>query len=842
MSLLLSKRLARSLWRSKLRLFTVILLIMMGVTAGISFGGYAHNVENLYDVIYADDDEGVNLPDAWIILPSGTWSAAEADGLCDAISDGWSEAGSGLDVCEPRLVLDGVMFHVDVEGEEAMISSVWHGTDEGLTDKVWIPDHECCGGRIAGAENEIVIDRHVAKHLEIVIGDSVEIGAGHGRLVFEVVGIGFHSNHLWFTPDGSIFPPKEGTFATGYLSAAGLERLAALDEGASNYILIDVQDTPAFDLPDTDEDEGVDEMTPILEYLSGTMVDNGAESAAVRDRGGMPSIELLRADLNGAKKSILPMTIMLTLVAGITIALSLHRLISSQAREIAILRTLGIPSSSILIGYIIAPLVIGAIGVLLGLFFAFLWGVRGMLDVYENIIQIPILTEQVPPELVLEISLLTMLVVFIAGIQPAWKASRLQPLEVLGGEHQIRLGSRWMQRLTARFPATIGPIIRSSLRKPVRRWMQRLTARLPATIGLIIRSSLRKPVRLGVTFFAVGLSMLIFGSVIMMNASMAETMIGGLDTTQQWDVTAYTMPGGEAEIVEWAEANGTGHELLIEFPGGYPDDSKVYVALGLDTLTQTDSEAMRLVNLLEGRLPSQGEANPEVLIDEGMASILGWEVGDSQILKFGSEEVEVEVVGISRELMRTITFHRADLAPILGIEATGVYLSVADDTDISGLGDISLTVVVKDDVVEGFTDLMNKQSQMLDLFIFIGIGMAAAVLLNTLLMNLAERDSDLATLRVLGASRRRLALMLLGEHIAIGLVGGILGAIMAIYGAVAFAKAFSQWAFYFVIEVDPYVASGLVAVVVAISIAITPIGIWRIHRMDLVDMTKGFSS
>ena len=815
MSMLLTKRLARSLWRSKLRLFTVILLIMMGVTAGISFGGYAHNVENLYDVIYADDDEGVNLPDAWIILPSGTWSAAEADGLCDAISDGWSEAGSGLDVCEPRLVLDGVMFHVDVEGEEAMISSVWHGTDEGLTDKVWIPDHECCGGRIAAAENEIVIDRHVAKHLEIEIGDSVEIGSGHGRLVFEVVGIGFHSNHLWFTPDGSIFPPKEGTFATGYLSAAGLERLAALDEGAANYILIDVQDTPAFDLPDTDEDEGVDEMTPILEYLSGTMVDNGAESAAVRDRGGMPSIELLRADLNGAKKSILPMTIMLTLVAGITIALSLHRLISSQAREIAILRTLGIPSSSILIGYIIAPLVIGAIGVLLGLFFAFLWGVRGMLDVYENIIQIPILTEQVPSELVLEISLLTMLVVFIAGIQPAWKASRLQPLEVLGGEHQIRLGSRWLQRLTAR---------------------------LPATIGLIIRSSLRKPVRLGVTFFAVGLSMLIFGSVIMMNASMAETMIGGLDTTQQWDVTAYTMPGGEAEIVEWAEANGAGHELLIEFPGGYPDDSKVYVALGLDTLTQTDSEAMRLVNLLEGRLPSQGEANPEVLIDEGMASILGWEVGDSQILKFGSEEVEVEVVGISRELMRTITFHRADLAPILGIEATGVYLSVADGTDISGLGDISLTVVVKDDVVEGFTDLMNKQSQMLDLFIFIGIGIAAAVLLNTLLMNLAERDSDLATLRVLGASRRRLALMLLGEHIAIGLVGGILGAIMAIYGAVAFAKAFSQWAFYFVIEVDPYVASGLVAVVVAISIAITPIGIWRIHRMDLVDMAKGFSS
>ena len=41
MSMLLTKRLARSLWRTKLRLSAVIFMVAVGVFAGISFGSYA---------------------------------------------------------------------------------------------------------------------------------------------------------------------------------------------------------------------------------------------------------------------------------------------------------------------------------------------------------------------------------------------------------------------------------------------------------------------------------------------------------------------------------------------------------------------------------------------------------------------------------------------------------------------------------------------------------------------------------------------------------------------------------------------------------------------------------
>ena len=71
MSFLLTKRLARSLWRTKIRLIAVILMVVIGVLGGISMGGYATNVAVLYDNIYEDDEEGVNLPDIWVNLPGG---------------------------------------------------------------------------------------------------------------------------------------------------------------------------------------------------------------------------------------------------------------------------------------------------------------------------------------------------------------------------------------------------------------------------------------------------------------------------------------------------------------------------------------------------------------------------------------------------------------------------------------------------------------------------------------------------------------------------------------------------------------------------------------------------
>ena len=101
MSMLLTKRLARSLWRTKLRLSAVVFMVAVGVFAGISFGSYANAATTLYDEIY-DGEEGVNLADVWIENPTGVWNNSATESICDSIVTQWPETDYPIERCEAK--------------------------------------------------------------------------------------------------------------------------------------------------------------------------------------------------------------------------------------------------------------------------------------------------------------------------------------------------------------------------------------------------------------------------------------------------------------------------------------------------------------------------------------------------------------------------------------------------------------------------------------------------------------------------------------------------------------------------------------------------------------------
>ena len=810
MSTLLTKRLARSLWRTKLRLYSVILMIAVGVFAGISFGTYANSTQTLYDNIYADDEDGVNLPDIWVENSAATWDGTTATSLCQTISEQWPDTSMPLETCEPRMVIDGLMFHND-EGEEKLIPAVWHGIDEGRVDRVWMPENDCCSGRLASAEDEIVLDEHAASGMEIGIGDTVSIGAGHGRMNFTVVGIGYHSQHLYFSQMGSILPADPGTFATGYLSDTGIERLANLSAGSANLLLLDVVGSPEYDLQSTEEVEG-ERLSEIISSVRDTMMTVDDASFIAYDRSGVDSVEFLRADAEGASKSYPIITGMIAMVAGITIFLSLQRLIQSQAREIAILRTLGIPKSAIMPGFILAPIAIGLIGSSIGIILGSAFGGPAMVSMYEDILGIPAIGFHTDASLIMQNFVIAMGVVIIAGIKPALDASRMQPLEILRGQHEVRLSSRGIQRLTSR---------------------------LPTTVGLTIRSSMRKPMRLIFTFFAVGLSMLIFGTMSLMMDSMGEVF--GVDG-QNWDAQVNVPFGGEDAVIGWAEENGAGHESMLVFPGNAEGDTRQFLAYGLDVIS-TGDDAMLPLNLLEGALPVAGVTTTQVLVDEGTMMFLEWEVGQTQTVMFGPFSLDVEITGVTRgETTRTVYFHRSDLSDAIGLEATTVLLSLPEGVELDEqIGEMSIGITQKQDMLDSFDSLFEKQQGIYNAILGLGVIIAIAVLFNTLLMNLSERDSELATLRVLGAPISRIRSMMLGEHLAIGLIGGVLAAVFTIVMAQYMISSIVQWAFFFTLQPDIMAALELILVVVVISVMCTPYGTWRVSRMDLVEKVKDLS-
>ena len=373
--------------------------------------------------------------------------------------------------------------------------------------------------------------------------------------------------------------------------------------------------------------------------------------------------------------------------------------------------------------------------------------------------------------------------------------------------------------------------------------LRRLTSWMPTTLGLSIRSSVRKPVRLFMTFLAVGISLMLFGSVQMMSAGLQDTIVGGLEDQQSWDAQVYISEGGEAEIIAWAEERGATYEPLIEMPLGSVEDSdgleRVFSLVGLDSF----EDGMRNLNVIEGDLPLASDGVSQVMLDEGAMVFLGWDVGEKHTVLMNGAEHDVNVVGVTRgELARTMYFLRADLGEALGVNATSMYIALPDGVEVdASLAEISMGVVERQTLIDGMNSLIEQQTQIFQAMMYLGLLFTIAVMFNTMIMNIAERDFELATLRVLGASTRSLGFMLLFESLLIGIIGGLVGVAFAYGGAIGLAASFSSWQFFVAIVIVPSVAYQLMASVLIIAVAMTPIGIWRLRRMDLVEKVKDLS-
>jgi len=235
-------------------------------------------------------------------------------------------------------------------------------------------------------------------------------------------------------------------------------------------------------------------------------------------------------------------------------------------------------------------------------------------------------------------------------------------------------------------------------------------------------------------------------------------------------------------------------------------------------------------------------ANPaQVLIDDGMALHLDWGVGEKQEVVFGASTMEVEIVGTTSDMMRTMSMHLSDFEAVTEMGANLIWIQHEEgviDDDLRGL---SWSVTSSHEMQDSIDELMETQEKLMAVMLFVGWAIALAILLNTLLINLSERDTEFATLRILGASRGTLTKILLIEHAIIGLFGGLVGAFSSYFLASALSAEFSTWAFHLPLLVNWWIIGQIILYVFIAAILTTPIGIWRINKMDLIEQSKDIS-
>ena len=239
---------------------------------------------------------------------------------------------------------------------------------------------------------------------------------------------------------------------------------------------------------------------------------------------------------------------------------------------------------------------------------------------------------------------------------------------------------------------------------------------------------------------------------------------------------------------------------------------------------------------MRGKLPIEGQSPTEGILDEGSADLEGYKIGDTISIEFEGEQHTIEIVGIARELSRSIYMHREDVQPIVGQDANGALLVTKEGVDIEDIRFSTISIVEKETMVATFEELIEQQKAMMQSIYVLGALMAIAILFNTLLINLSERDAELATLRVLGASRTRLAIILTVEHMFIGLVGGLAGALASVGFYSGVASVSSTWIFHIPVVIDYTVFSQIIGFVLVAALLTTPVGIYRIGRMNLLEV------
>ncbi len=559
-------------------------------------------------------------------------------------------------------------------------------------------------------------------------------------------------------------------------------------------------------------------------------------------------------------------------VGGFLVFNTMNMAVLERRHELASLRALGSDRRSILFGVLAEAALLGAIGSAVGLALGALLArsvIASVPDAYARAIGTPLLTS-VPPTLLLVAWVVGVATAALATIGPARRALRVQPLEALRpdaadlDEQQV-VGRPWLVVVglaltfapVGRFSpvtAMVGLLCTAAGAAPL---ITRTTNALAKTMGasgeLAVTSLRRAPRRVWGTTTAVVVAVAIAVATAGMTDNLITTTNENLETALESDFWIGTTTGdtialsglppswtselertpGVASVAASSWLPVESGEHLVGIQGVYGDSAYPFSRLA-------DDEARRLMAAGEG-----------AVVLKQTAITFDLEVGDTIELPGATPPIAVPVVAvtdaisptsggminISHELLATHygvdTFARYEVALDPGADPAAVRSELDRITAPAGP---AIETYRGSEFLDQLQQSTEQMESLITSVILVIVVCAAIAVLNTLLASTLERTGEIAALRAIGATKRRIATSVAAESLAIAVTGAGLGALA---GAVNHAIVVRTYWDTTPFDVDyafspPIVGGALVlGVVIAAAGAILPCR--RAVRLDILD-------
>jgi ABC-type lipoprotein release transport system permease subunit len=533
-----------------------------------------------------------------------------------------------------------------------------------------------------------------------------------------------------------------------------------------------------------DELQVITGMGPVVNEVTVLLTDSGDDETVITLLQGVgvrsvtyqnehPSRAFMRIGSNKMRNMMPVMSIIFLLVGFISIFMTMIRLVQSDSRYIGVLMSLGYSKKEISRAYMALGLVIGIIGVVLGIIFG-LWFAAGILDF--QIAFFGISYEIVYPLSIMPfaLSIFTIMVtVLVSAYVPVWFITRATVRDAL--EYKPRMGVR----------KTKGSITKRSMM---------------TTMGL--RNTVRNPRRTAITIIVIALTIGAAGSWLIMADSAYGYVREQLDS-EKWDVRAdfvSTMPTSAVNEtflgLNQGDTDWIAPYAYLKAEASKGSESKGTAIMASDNLT-----LIKDFDLQKGKLDFDGGA----VISNKLSLDLNADIGDTIRLTFGSSSVDLKVKGtVNDMILYSVYTSRQRIAPLFPANiSAGAFIKFQNSdlvdekvNDIRAVDTVGY-VVVQNDLVETYDELLVMAEGMLGFFFFLQLLITIAVAGSAVIISTMERDVEYATLDTLGISKWKTAKSIMIEMGFLGVLSAIVSIPFAYLFAEILARVMEDVIFYF---------------------------------------------
>ena len=653
-----------------------------------------------------------------------------------------------------------------------------------------------------GARSEVAVNERFFEARGLKLGQSMNV-LMNGKLErLSLVGTVLTPEYIYATRGGGM--PDDEWFAVLWLDARALEAAFNM-EGAFNSALLRVSRDASLD--------------GVIAAVDRILEPYGALGAISRE--DQVSDKILTQEISQQRifGTVLPAIFLL--VAAFILNVVLHRQVNAQRGEIAALKALGYEDRWIAWHYLAFASAIVALGVLMGIGLGW-WLGHALTGLYTDVFQFPQFHFRMPPWLVLAGAGAALVAAFGGAFAATRGILRLHAAEALRPPAPAEFRPLFLERLGYAHLLTPAQrmIFRNIERKPVRSAIT--VVGIAGSVAIVIAG----------TFWADALDW--FMDVQFNQVQRADVNIGFAEPVSRsvrWELER--LPGVQrAEVARAIPVRlRAGHRSYRTGITGLADDAT-------------------LQRILDAELNEAKPAPGGLLLTSRLAERLGVRPGDTvlaELLEGKRIKAEVHVSATVREMAGMNAWMRLDDLNRLAREGSVVStagLRVERSQEAALLERLkampaAAVVIVNRTLVDTFRETSARNvlffTAILSAF---AATIAVGVVYNNARIQLAERAWELASLRVLGFTRREVSVLLLGE-LALEIAAAIpLGFVAGFWLSALLIALMAQEVMEFplVVYSSTYVYAG--TVVAAAGIVSALIVRNRINNLDLVGVLK----